>query len=167
MSGACASRLMPGSRTGGPGCRPIWRLHNCALTFRAIGRRCRRRTSTRKITVKPGLTLRCLEVLAELALANGDVDGCITHADQLLALATRGDMRALVGQAHRLRGLAWLAVNAFESAQNELTLAVTLAEQTGRGRLAWECHGALARVAAALGDGAGKKQQRSARPNDC
>lgn len=99
------------------------------------------------------LTLRCLEALAELALATGDADGCITYADQLLALASRGDMRELIGQAHRLRGVAWLAVNAHESARKELRLAVTLATQTGRVRFAWDCHQALARAAAALGDG--------------
>src|SRR5665647_681068 len=47
------------------------------------------------------LTLRCLEALAEWALANGDAEGCITQADQLLALASRGDLRELTGQAHR------------------------------------------------------------------
>ena len=102
------------------------------------------------------LTLRCLEALAESALANGDAHGCITYADQLLSLASRGDLRELIGQAHRLRGLAWLAARAHETAWKELTLAVTVAEQIGRVRLAWECHRALARAAAALGDGNGK-----------
>ena len=78
------------------------------------------------------LTLRCMEALAESALADGDAQGCLTHADQLLALASRGDMRELVGQAHRLRGLAWLAAGDRESAQKELMQALTLAEQIGR-----------------------------------
>jgi tetratricopeptide (TPR) repeat protein len=107
------------------------------------------------------LTLRCLEALAELALANGDADGCFTQADQLLALASRGNLRELIGQAHRLRGLAWLHGKAYESARNELTLAVTLAEQIGCVRFAWACHGALARVAAALGDASGEGDQRA------
>lgn len=98
------------------------------------------------------LTLRCLEALAELALASGDAHGCIAHADALLALASRGDLRELAAQARRLRGLAWLNDRAYDSARQELTLAVTLAEQIGRVRLAWACHGALADVAAALGD---------------
>lgn len=110
---------------------------------------------------EPWLTLRCLEALAELALANGDALGCITHADQLLSLASRGDLRELIGQAHRLRGVAWLAVNAYESAWKELTLAVMLAEQIGRVRLAWDCHSALAWVAAAVGDGAGKNNSEA------
>ncbi|MEO8120890.1 MAG: AAA family ATPase, partial [Rhodoferax sp.] len=73
------------------------------------------------------LTLRCQEALAELALASGDARGCLAHADALLALASRGDMRELMGQAHYLRGLAWLAARAYDSAHKELTLAVMLA----------------------------------------
>lgn len=98
------------------------------------------------------MTLRCLEALAESALARGDTHGCTTYADQLLALASRGDLRELMGAAHRLRGLARLTDHACESARQALTLAVTLAEDIGRIRLAWACHRALARVAAALGD---------------
>ena len=107
------------------------------------------------------LTLRCLEALAESALKNGDAHGCIRYADQFLSLASRGDMREMIGQAHRLRGLAWLDANAYEAARKELTLAVTLAEQIGRVRLAWECYCALARVAAALGDGSGKSDSEA------
>jgi tetratricopeptide (TPR) repeat protein len=107
------------------------------------------------------LTVRCVEALAESALVGGDAQGCITHANQLLALASRGDMRELTGQAHRLRGLAWLALNAHEAAHKELMQALTQAQQIGRVRLAWECHGALARVAAALGNGDGADEQRA------
>ncbi len=103
------------------------------------------------------LTLRCLEALAELALTHGDAQGCITYANQLLALASRGDLRELIGQAHRLRGLVWLAINEYESAQTELMLAVMLAEQIGCVRLAWESHRTLAMIAAANGDVGGKE----------
>ena len=102
------------------------------------------------------LTVRCLEALAESALVNGDADGCTRYADQLLLLSSRGGMRELIAQAHRLRGLAALGVNACESAYKELTLAVTLAEEIGRVRLAWDCYSALARINAALGDERGK-----------
>lgn len=107
------------------------------------------------------MTLRCLEARAEWALANGDAQGCITQADQLLALASCGDLREMTGQAHRLRGLAWLALNAHEAARVELTLGLRLAEQIGRVRLAWECHRALAQVAAALGDGEGENTSKA------
>ena len=107
------------------------------------------------------LGLRCLEALAESALAEGDAQGCITHADQLLALASRGGMQALIGQAHGLRGQAMLAVNSFPAARKELTQAVTLAEQIGQVLLAWECRRALAQVATALGDRADEIDQQA------
>jgi hypothetical protein len=103
------------------------------------------------------LTLRCLQALAELALAHDDAHECINYADQLLALATGGDLREMIGQSHRLRGLAWLALNEHASAQTELMLALTLAEQIGCVRLAWEVHCALTRLAAARGDIRGKE----------
>ena len=98
------------------------------------------------------LALRCLEALAESSLAEDDAQGGLTHSGQLLALASRGDMRELIAQAHRLRGLAWLADGDHESAQTELMLALALAAQIGRPRLSWECHRALACSAAAAGD---------------
>ena len=107
------------------------------------------------------LTLRCLEALAELALMNGDVKECLGYANQLLALASHGDLQEMMGQAHRLLGLAGLAANAYESARQELTLAVALAQKIGRVRLAWDCHCALARVAAALADTSGKADQQA------
>lgn len=110
------------------------------------------------------LTLRCLEALAESALAEDDAQGCLIYAGQLLTRASRGDMREMIGQAHRLRGLAWLAVNAHEAARKGLTQALVLAKQIGQVRLAWDCHLALARVAAAVGDpGEGDDQRASAR----
>ena len=98
------------------------------------------------------LSLRCMEALAETALASGDVDGCRRYADQLLALASKGNMRELIGQAQRLRGLAYLAVDAYPPARNELMQSLALAEQIGKIRLALDCHLALERVPAALGD---------------
>ena len=56
------------------------------------------------------MTVRCLEVLAELALSNGYAQACITYADQLLSLASHGEMREMMGQAHRLRGMANVAL---------------------------------------------------------
>ena len=98
------------------------------------------------------LSVRCLEALAETALSNSDADGCTRYADQLLALASSGNMRELIGKAHHLRGLASFAVDGYEPARRKLTQALTLAEQLGNIRLAWDCHLALARFAAALGD---------------
>ena len=98
------------------------------------------------------LSLRCLEAMAETALAEGDAQGCTRYADQLLAVASSGNMREQIAQAHRLRGLASLAVVGYEPARKELTQSLTIAEQIGNIRLAWNCRLALARVAATLGD---------------
>lgn len=97
-------------------------------------------------------TLRCLEALAESALAAGDAALCIGYADQLLALAARGNLAEMVGRAHCLRGLAWLSADNAESARRDLLLAAASAERVGRVRLSWECHTALAQTAKALGD---------------
>jgi len=107
-------------------------------------------------------TLRCLEAFAELMLVDGNTDECVNYADQLLALASHGELRELMGQAHRLRGLAWFAAHAYESACKALTQGLMLAQQIGRVRLALDCHLALARVAAARGDG-GDQNDRQAR----
>ena len=90
--------------------------------------------------------IACLDE-ALTALVNGDADGCIRSADLLLALSSRG--------------LAWLAVNAYECPPKEMAQALTLAKQIGRVRLAWDCHQALARVAAALGDAKCEQDQRA------
>lgn len=63
------------------------------------------------------MTVRCLEVLAELALSNGDTQACITYADQLLSLASHGEMRDMLRQAHRLRGMANVALGVKSDAQ--------------------------------------------------
>ncbi len=106
------------------------------------------------------LTLRCLEALAEVALAHGDGNACVAYADELLALASRADLKEMMGQAHRLRGLAGLVTKAYESARKDLTLALRLAEQIGRVRLMWDCHQALARAAAAIGDERAKNKHQ-------
>jgi hypothetical protein len=98
------------------------------------------------------LTLRCLQARAELALAHDDAQDCMKYTDQLLALATGGELQEVIGQAHRLRGMAQLALNEYGSAQTELMHALTLAEQIGCVRLAWESHRALADIAAVRGD---------------
>jgi len=107
------------------------------------------------------LTLRCLEALADLALVEGDAQGCINHARQLLALASRGNMRELIGRAHCLLGRAWLAGNAYEAARKDLIEALGECKGIGQIPLAWECHRELARLAAALGDMVAEGHQRA------
>jgi tetratricopeptide (TPR) repeat protein len=102
------------------------------------------------------LSLRCLEALAEAALAQGDAKACIAYADQLLQLASVGGLQEMQALARYLRGLAALGKSACEAAHQELTLAVAQAEEIGQVRLALECHQALATLAAARGDAPAK-----------
>jgi tetratricopeptide (TPR) repeat protein/transcriptional regulator with XRE-family HTH domain len=48
---------------------------------------------------------RCLEGLAELALARGDAAGCIAYAEELLALVEPGGLKELAARARRWREL--------------------------------------------------------------
>ena len=102
------------------------------------------------------MSLRCLEALAESALAQGDAAACVAYANQLSALASAGDLQEMQAQASYLRGKAALGGSAYESAHQELTLALSQAEKIGQIHLAWECHQALATVAAARGDAPAK-----------
>ncbi len=98
------------------------------------------------------MTLRCLEALAESALAAHDPQACKLYAGQLLLLASPGGIREIAGQAHRLRGLASLALRDYGAAHEDLMAALTLADQIGHARLAWECHCALALTGSARSD---------------
>jgi hypothetical protein len=89
---------------------------------------------------------RCLEGLAELALARDDAAGCLAFADDLLSLVEPAGLRELTAQARRWRGEALLAQGHYASAQDELTLAAGVAEEIGRLSLAGDAHGALARL---------------------
>lgn len=97
------------------------------------------------------LALRCLDALAETAIARDDARGCLAHAEELLALAGRGDMRELMARGHRWRGIARLALGEHESAHGDMAQALKLAEGIGHVRLQLDCHQALARAAAAAG----------------
>jgi len=99
-----------------------------------------RRTSERYLMV------RCLDGLAEIALAAGDADGCLAFGDELLAIAEPNGLRELEAVARRWRGEAWLANKAYAQAQPELTRAATLAQDVGRVRLQMNAHAGLARV---------------------
>ena len=97
------------------------------------------------------MTTRCLEGLAELALAQGDARRCRAFADELLALAEPGGLRELEASARRWRGQALFAEKSHAAAQAELSQAAVLAEGVGRTRLQWDAEAALARVCAAKG----------------
>ena len=97
------------------------------------------------------LSVRCLDGLAEIALAVGDASRCRAHADELLAIAEANGLRELEASARRWRGEAALAEKDYAPAQAELTRAAALADATGRVRLQLDTQAALARLCAAHG----------------
>jgi len=97
------------------------------------------------------MMVRCLDGLAELALAAGDASRCRVYADELLAIARSNELRELEAVAQRWRGEALLAENDYVEAQAELSRAAALAEDIGRVRLQMDALAGLARLCAAQG----------------
>jgi tetratricopeptide (TPR) repeat protein len=104
-----------------------------------------RRTSERYMMV------RCLDGLAELALAAGDASRCRAYGDDLLAIAEPNGLRELEVVARRWRGEALLAEKDYVEAQAELTHAAALADDIGRVRLQMDAESALACLLGAQG----------------
>ena len=104
-----------------------------------------RRTSERYMMV------RCLDGLAEIALAAGDARRCRVYADELLFIAEANGLRELEAVARRWRGEAMLVEKDYVEAQAELSSAAALAEDIGRVRLQMDVQDALARLLAAQG----------------
>ncbi len=99
-----------------------------------------RRTSERYMTV------RCLDGLAEISLAEDDANRCRAYADELLAIAGSNGLRELDAVARRWRGEALLVEKDYAAAQAELSRAAMLAEDVGRVRLQMDTQAALARL---------------------
>ncbi len=97
------------------------------------------------------MTIRCLDALAELALAAGDAERCRAHADELLALAEENGLREQEAVARRWRGAVAIARKQYAAAQVDLSQAAALAESVGRVRLHFDAQAALARLYAAQG----------------
>jgi tetratricopeptide (TPR) repeat protein len=104
-----------------------------------------RRTSERYLMV------RCIDGLAEIALAAGDADRCRAYGDELLAIAEPNGLREIEAAARRWRGEALFAEKAYEEAHVELSRAAALAENIGRVRLQMDTESALARLLEAQG----------------
>ena len=92
--------------------------------------------------------VRCLEGLAELALAQGDATTCLRYAEELLALAQRGGLREVAAHARRLRGEGLARRGELEAAVESLSAAAASAEQIGRVRLARDANAALFEITA-------------------
>ncbi|MBI5462939.1 MAG: AAA family ATPase [Gammaproteobacteria bacterium] len=99
-----------------------------------------RRTSERYMMV------RCMDGLAEIALAAGDASRCRAYADELLAIAESNGLREIEARARRWRGEAMFTDKDYVGAQTELTRAAALAESIGRVRLQMDTQAALARL---------------------
>lgn len=104
-----------------------------------------RRTSERYMMV------RCIDGLAEIALAAGDASRCRAYGDELLAIAGSNGLRELDAVARRWRGEAMLVEKDYTAAQTELSCAAALAEDIGRVRLQMDVQAALARLLVAQG----------------
>jgi tetratricopeptide (TPR) repeat protein len=104
------------------------------------------------------MMVRCLDGLAEIALAAGDANRCCAYGDELLALAEPNGLRELEAVARRWRGEALFAEKDYVAAQAELSHAAALAEDIGRVRLQMDTQAALARLLAVQG-------QRDAAPH--
>jgi tetratricopeptide (TPR) repeat protein len=97
------------------------------------------------------MMVRCIDGLAEIALAAGDASRCRAYGDELLAIAEPNGLRELEAVARRWRGEAMFVEKAYVAAQAELSRAAALAEDIGRVRLQMDAQAALARLLAAQG----------------
>ena len=108
------------------------------------------------------MMVRCIDGLAEIALAAGDTRHCRAYGDELLAIAEPNGLRELEAVARRWRGEALLAEKTYVEAQAELSCAAALAKDIGRVRLQMDAEAALARLFAAQGQ-RGAAQRHDAR----
>jgi tetratricopeptide (TPR) repeat protein/transcriptional regulator with XRE-family HTH domain len=97
------------------------------------------------------MMVRCLDGLAEIALAAGDASRGRAYGDELLAIAEPNGLRELEAVARRWRGEALFAEKDYAGAQAELSRAAALAQAIGRVRLQMDALAALARLSAAQG----------------
>lgn len=110
------------------------------------------------------MMVRCLDGLAEIALAAGHSNCCRAYADELLAIAEPNGLRELEAVARRWRGEALFAGKDYAAAQAELSRAAVLADDIGRVRLQMDTQAALARTLAAQGQrDAAKRHDATAR----
>lgn len=90
---------------------------------------------------------RCLEALAEMALARGRPRQALAYAEQLVALAAPGRLREVEARARRLRGEALLTLARPGEAADELGRALALVVAIGNPRLELDVRAALVQLA--------------------
>ena len=92
------------------------------------------------------MMVRCLDGLAELALAAGNTGQCYKYIDELLTITKPNGLLELEATARRWRGEAMIVEDSYETAQAELSRAAVLAEETGRVRLQLDTQVAMVRL---------------------
>jgi hypothetical protein len=89
---------------------------------------------------------RCLEGLAELALAQGATGAALAYAGQLFELAEPRGMREAAARACWLRGQALLQAGRLNESEAALLDAAAREQHLGRPRLASDIHQSLAEL---------------------
>lgn len=84
-------------------------------------------------------------------LARGDPARALAHADECLAWAERSGSRKNVVKSRRLRSQAYLAQGRLREAEEEIAVALQLAEEVGSPPQIWKTHAALGDVRLAEG----------------
>lgn len=90
--------------------------------------------------------VRCMEALAQLALARGDAGGCLRYAREVLVLAESSGLKERAGSAHRWCGEALIAKGDVRAAAAELAVAFRIAHDIGRVRLIYDVERAMAKL---------------------
>jgi tetratricopeptide (TPR) repeat protein len=96
--------------------------------------------------------VRCLEGLAELALARRQPAQAIAQANSLLAMAEHGGQRENTARAHYWRGEALRVMSDLHKAESDLLKALTIAESIQRVRLVCDVHRSLAQLYQSRGE---------------
>jgi class 3 adenylate cyclase/tetratricopeptide (TPR) repeat protein len=84
-------------------------------------------------------------MFARLFLMKGDLDRADSHLTEGLRIAEPTESRRHLAEGHRIRGEIWLAAGRTRDAQDQLRLALDMAEKTAAPRTIWETAGALGR----------------------
>ena len=87
----------------------------------------------------------------ELWLARGNHDMAITYADECLALAQQSNSQKNIVKACRLRAQAFFAEDRLEEAQQELSIALEVAQRIGNPPQLWKTYAVLGDLRQAQG----------------
>jgi len=100
----------------------------------------------------------------ELNLVHGDVEKALANAEACLALAEESNSRKNIVKGRRLRGQALMASGQLAEADEELALALDMAQKVGNPTQLWQTHAAMGDLKMLWGQGeeAGRSYQQAA-----